>query len=185
MKAWNNNSWATCFTLFNNAIVLDECLEILECRVVNPLIPMGQTAGLPGDELFFFAVSVSPRRVEDWEGDSRQAKKRCRARRITTRRTQHALLSGSNSLFFFWVHHLRRGNFTIFIEETNIWTRSQGGDIFNGTKNRNPRRNATRNQSMTATIFTQATWVLKVKGAPGRFASHHEHWLQDHVTCWC
>lgn len=159
MKAWNNNSWATCFTLFNNAIVLDECLEILECRVVNPSILMGHTAGLPG------------------------AKQKCRARRITTMRTQHALLSGSNRPFFFFI--IWEEEMTIFIEETNIWTRSQGGDIFNCTKNRNPRRNAARNQSMTATIFTQATWVLKVKGAPGRFASHHEHWLQDHVTCWC
>ena len=85
---------------------------------------------------------------------------------------------------FFWFI-IWEEEMTIFIEETNIWTRSQGGDIFNCTKNRNPRRNAARNQSMTATIFTQATWVLKVKGAPGRFASHHEHWLQDHVTCWC
>lgn len=87
------------------------------------------------------------------------------------------------SPFFFFI--IWEEEMTIFIEETNIWTRSQGGDIFNCTKNRNPRRNAARNQSMTATIFTQATWVLKVKGAPGRFASHHEHWLQDHVTCWC
>ena len=87
------------------------------------------------------------------------------------------------SLFFWFI--IWEEEMTIFIEETNIWTRSQGGDIFNCTKNRNPRRNAARNQSMTATSLTQATWVLKVKGAPGRFASHHEHWLQDHVTCWC
>lgn len=72
MKAWNNNSWATCITLSNNAIVLDECLDILALkRQYTP-----SSLGFQAPNFFFSAVSVSPRRVEDWEGEmSRQANK--------------------------------------------------------------------------------------------------------------